>query len=984
MKCIFRTVGLLILLLIITGCGGGGGDPTIPNGQDNPITLLSQNIGPDGGEIMVQGKGSGLDNTSFRLNQGSVENIYNFRLAYYDKSNITPSENNVLQVSKIIRVTSDYNSKLLHPLKLTIPYDKSIALNEEGLVALYLDNDYNTFSSSTIESIDIVNGLITIHSSYLGDYVILYFTSTRGNQNLRQCDDTYGSTDFSPDKDGFFINNFSSFDSLGGNCLGMAVFSTWYYGAHKNPPISDNTTLFNKWRHGRYLFPYDDIVTHELVINVHNNCSQFSSILAFLRYLWDMTDIPEIERGKSLITSLRVTRQPQILCLANWLALKAHAITVYKYEGDYTSGTFYCYDSNIVYDEYTRTTKIKFDNINGFEDYEGYNDFWHEGITTFTNSSVLTDIYNKAESGFKDNSMFPKIEITSHIDGQIVETPAISLYGNIIGGDHPETTMLMTIYNDTTGTLDSFEAEHNFFRVVTLIEGENKLYLFLNKKWDEEPKDVYYAASVEININYVVGTTGNGNLIWAKRVVGSSYDWGSGITTLSDNSTVVTGYFRGTATFGLGETNQTILTSAGYDDIFIARYNQNGTLAWTKRAGGSSGYPEGGLGITILPEGGLGITTLSDNSTVVTGDFYGTATFGPGEANQTVLTSAGCSDIFIARYNPNGTLAWAKSAEGSYGLDYGLGITTLSDNSTVVTGNFWVQATFGPGETNQTFLSDGGLFIARYNPDGTLEWAKRARGSTYDWGLGITTLSDNSTVVTGYFRGTTTFGPGEPNETVLSSAGGIDDYDIFIARYNTNGTLAWARRAGGSSWDGGCAITTLSDNSTVVTGWFSGSATFGPGELNQTVLTSASGVDIFITRYNPDGTLAWAKRAGGSNFDFGQGITMLMDNSIVVTGRFYGTATFGPSEVNQTVLTSAGGYCDIFIARYNPNGTLAWAKHAGGSSEDWGWGITTLSDNSTVVAGRFSGSATFGPSEPNQTVLTSAGDVDIFIARFAP
>ena len=104
---------------------------------------------------------------------------------------------------------------------------------------------------------------------------------------------------------------------------------------------------------------------------------------------------------------------------------------------------------------------------------------------------------------------------------------------------------------------------------------------------------------------------------------------------------------------------------------------------------------------------------------------------------------------------------------------------------------------------------------------------------------------------------------------------------------------------------------------------------------------------------------------------------------MVVTGYFYGSATFGPSEPNQTVLTSAGGE-DIFIARYNPDGTLAWAKRSGGVSSDYGWGITTLSDNSTVVTGVFYDSATFGPGEPNETILTSAGGLDIFIARFAP
>jgi uncharacterized delta-60 repeat protein len=471
---------------------------------------------------------------------------------------------------------------------------------------------------------------------------------------------------------------------------------------------------------------------------------------------------------------------------------------------------------------------------------------------------------------------------------------------------------------------------------------------------------------------------GSGNLIWAKQFGGlASYDMSRGITVLSDNSTVVTGKFGGSATFGSGEPNQTVLISAGDYDIFIARYNPDGSLVWAKRAGGISYIDEG-----------CGITTLSDNSVVVTGVFEGSATFGEGEPNQTVLTSDGEFDIFIARYNPDGTVAWAKRAGGPSG-DTGYGITVLSDDSTVVTGEFFGSATFGPDEPNQVVLTSAGsydIFIARYNSDGTLSWAKRAGGvsnNKLDVAYGITGLLDNSTIVTGQFYGSANFGLGEPNQIVLTSDGIAD---MFIARYNPDGSLAWAKRAGGLyESDFGDGITTLSDNSTVVTGQFMGSATFGPGEPNEIVLTSVGEFDIFIARYNPDGTLDWAKRAGGEpGNDSGNGITTLSDNSTVVTGNFGGSATFGLGEPNQTVLTSTGSSEDIFMARYNPDGTLAWAKRAGGTSKYYSFGITTLSDNSTVVTGQFGGSATFGPGEPDQTVLTSDGDYDCFIARFEP
>jgi len=206
-----------------------------------------------------------------------------------------------------------------------------------------------------------------------------------------------------------------------------------------------------------------------------------------------------------------------------------------------------------------------------------------------------------------------------------------------------------------------------------------------------------------------------------------------------------------------------------------------------------------------------------------------------------------------------------------------------------------------------------------------------------------------------------------------------------LKAYAAGGDLAWAKRAGGADYERGSSIVALADGSALVTGYFglmlgSSSATFGPGEAGETTLTSAGDSDIFIARYNPDGTLAWAKRAGGTYDDEGSGIAALADGSALATGSFEGSATFGPGEAGETTLTSAGR--DIFIARYNPEGTLAWAKRAGGTYDDEGDSIAALAGGSALVTGSFEGSATFGPGEAGQTTLTSAGDTDIFIAKF--
>ncbi|WP_413440341.1 DUF4347 domain-containing protein [Synechococcus sp. MIT S1220] len=413
---------------------------------------------------------------------------------------------------------------------------------------------------------------------------------------------------------------------------------------------------------------------------------------------------------------------------------------------------------------------------------------------------------------------------------------------------------------------------------------------------------------------------------------GSTSDMSHGITSLSDNSSIVTGRFSGTATFG-----STTLTSAGNEDMFIAKLDSNGDYLWAKQGGGVSW------------ESGYGIASLSDNSSIVTGYFNGTATFG-----STTLTSAGSQDIFIAKLDSNGNYLWAKQGGGA-NWDSGRGITSLSDNSSIVTGYFNGTATFG--STTLTSAGDDDIFIAKLDSNGDYLWAKQGGGVSGDNGNGIASLSDNSSIVTGTFQGTATFG-----STTLTSTG---NNDVFIAKLDSNGNYLWAKKAGGTSSDESRGIISLSDNSSIVSGEFVGTATFGG-----TTLTSAGSSDVFIAKLDSNGDYLWAKQGGGASWDISFAITSLSDNSSIVTGYFTDTATFG-----STTLTSAGN-SDVFIAKLDSNGNYLWAKNAGGDTSDRGVAITGLSDNSSIVTGRFSGTATFG-----STTLTSAGSNDIFIAK---
>ena len=56
-----------------------------------------------------------------------------------------------------------------------------------------------------------------------------------------------------------------------------------------------------------------------------------------------------------------------------------------------------------------------------------------------------------------------------------------------------------------------------------------------------------------------------------------------------------------------------------------------------------------------------------------------------------------------------------------------------------------------------------------------------------------------------------------------------------------------------------------------------------------------------------------------------------------------------------------------------PCGKVVWAKRAGGTNADIGFGIAVDGAGNSYVTGAFADAATFGAGETNETTLTSAG-----------
>lgn len=427
---------------------------------------------------------------------------------------------------------------------------------------------------------------------------------------------------------------------------------------------------------------------------------------------------------------------------------------------------------------------------------------------------------------------------------------------------------------------------------------------------------------------------------WANHGSGPKEDTGIEIIADDFGNVFVTGYFQDILTIDTKTIN-----AAGYS-IFLAKFEMTGNILWLRHLHGADNKLHFGYGLGTDDEGNC----------YIAGFFDSTLTIGTEE-----LLSYGGFDIFVAKFDPDGKLLWARNAGGT-DLDEAQGLALDGSGNCYVTGYFGGVATFGT-KTVTTNYGEREVFVAKYDPDGNILWVKQADGTALKWnlGLGITVDNTGNCWITGYFESRAFF-----DTITLISLGGLD---IFVTKYDVDGNVKWAKQAGGIDWDVGNNIGVDSWGNCYVTGYFGATAQFD----TVTLVSNLGEREIFIAKYDWNGNVVWAKQAEGTPLRWNTGWNIEVDGSgnSYTTGFFEEITTF-----DGVTLTSQGGR-DVFIAKYGPDGSVILVYQAGGANWEECRGIAIDNWGNCLVTGYFEGTASFGNVQ-----LQSAGGRDIFIASY--
>ncbi|MDQ2769983.1 MAG: T9SS type A sorting domain-containing protein, partial [Bacteroidota bacterium] len=360
-------------------------------------------------------------------------------------------------------------------------------------------------------------------------------------------------------------------------------------------------------------------------------------------------------------------------------------------------------------------------------------------------------------------------------------------------------------------------------------------------------------------------------------------------------------------------------------------------------------------------------TTDGVGNVYLAGGFAGTATFG-----SVTLTTTNPQEAFVARWNATSGFVWAIKGTGSATTGRNLA-TAIAYSSSIlfVAGNFTSSTlTLGSSTTTLTNAQAGtsDIFVARLSTSGGVSggYPKRAGGTGNDYATAICTYLNTYFYVGGVSGGNATF-----DNYTLAPAGG------FIARYYGYVSPSPLPISPAPVVSAGAAVNALyyASSSVYAAGTFNSAA----ATVGGSVLTSAGGDDVFVTKLNYLNllTMNWTRQAGGSGNDVAR--SLLVSGSNVFVGGSYQSPgiTFGTTSLTNP------GVANLFVSKLLDAGTsatYAWALQNGGTSTDASNSANALAQygSSVYVAGAFSGTATFGSQS-----LTSAGGSDVLLAKIA-
>ncbi|HRI64242.1 MAG TPA: hypothetical protein PK156_08385 [Polyangium sp.] len=330
-----------------------------------------------------------------------------------------------------------------------------------------------------------------------------------------------------------------------------------------------------------------------------------------------------------------------------------------------------------------------------------------------------------------------------------------------------------------------------------------------------------------------------------------------------------------------------------------------------------------------------------------------------GSAVSNRYTQLGTGNMFVGVWDSEGKKIWSHTFTSNT-VAVGRAVALLDNGSVIVGGDYMGTFTDAQGAEVLPASDATDAFAMAFDGAGTKQWSTPYRGALDQSIRAIAVSAKNEVYVTGELSGDTTFGC-----NVL--AANTSSRDVYLAKLDEKGACMWSRRWGDNNQQFGRSVAVAPNGDVLMVGSFEGTLDFVDAVLN-----SAGAMDAFVSRFDANGKLAWAKRFGGNMDQFGWGVAAGPRGEVAMTGFFDGSIDFGGN-----VLNNRGGL-DMYLAVFDANGTHRSSKSFGETFDQHGTAAAIDGAGHVVVGGYAQGDVDFGGGPYMQNNL-----VDVTYAKFS-
>ncbi|MDC0246619.1 SBBP repeat-containing protein, partial [Deltaproteobacteria bacterium] len=437
-------------------------------------------------------------------------------------------------------------------------------------------------------------------------------------------------------------------------------------------------------------------------------------------------------------------------------------------------------------------------------------------------------------------------------------------------------------------------------------------------------KSSTYKVKVTTNVKDAVGNPLSNDYVDNSGFTVNSLTYQSGTSTgdladsvISDSSNNLFVIGRTTGNFN-GNTN-----SGNYNqDTFLIKFNTDLEPIWTKQYNFSGGIQD-------IASGSQGNLYLS-----------GSLSTGP---------------TLVVKLDSGGSKVWEESlssdeptSQYSYvNQNYLYSIDADANNNLYATGytrgNFDSHTNTGPDTTHShitNYYND--IILIKYNSSGVKQWSKQISGTRIEEGIGVIVDSSDNIILIGK----TNSSLDGNNYSLCGSHVPWNQYDIFVAKYNSDGTKLWSKQFDSGEVSSTCKppvndepkdIALDSNNNIYITGTTA-------GKFDDDFIIN--GNSLFLMKLDSSGNKLWVKQSSSicGNTE-GRNITIDSNNNIYLTGH-------SPCTIDSLVPNGGtGGHDDIVIIKYNSNGIKQWTKLSGSSNRDFSASMSNDTNGNVYITG---------------------------------